>query len=293
MKTPLPPDGPLEPEFLLLPEAGTLFIGRAARFRRVAGQSTALAGYLELMAGLAEIQQGLALDFQVPCLPEPVTGRPPLDISRGGRDPVWREMLREMARGCRKTASEPLAAALERIHGATDSGIETWADGLFRADFQGLDRAIAPFVAAALQVHWTNQAARLVPAALTFQEPAFRCPVCGSLPVASVLRTGSAAPGLRYLCCSLCAAEWRRVRIHCVHCGSSKGVAYFGIEGAGRAVRAEACADCKSYLKVMDREKDPAVDPFADDIATLALDILMADEGYERLGFNPLLIPGT
>lgn len=293
MKTPLPPAGPLEPEFLLLPEAGTLFISRAARFRRVASQSTALADYLELMAGLAEIQQGLTLDFPVPCLPEPVPGRPPLDISRGRRDPVWREILREMARGCRTNASEPLAAALERIRGATDIGIETWADGLFRADFQGLDRAIAPFVAAALQVYWTNRAACLVPAVLTFQEPTFRCPVCGSLPVASVLRTGGAVPGLRYLCCSLCAAEWRRVRIHCVQCGSSKGVAYFGIEGAGGTVRAEACADCKSYLKVMDREKDPAVDPFADDIATLALDILMADEGYERLGFNPLLIPGT
>jgi FdhE protein len=57
-------------------------------------------------------------------------------------------------------------------------------------------------------------------------------------------------------------------------------------------VKAEACAACKTYVKIMNREKDPQVDPFADDLATLSLDVLMAEEGYQRLGFNPLLIPG-
>jgi len=58
------------------------------------------------------------------------------------------------------------------------------------------------------------------------------------------------------------------------------------------AVRAETCEACKSYLKIVYSEKD-AVDPVADDLATLALDILVDEAGYSRSGPNLLLAPGA
>jgi len=62
------------------------------------------------------------------------------------------------------------------------------------------------------------------------------------------------------------------------------------IEGAKGTVRAECCDGCKSYLKIVAQDKDPHVDPVADDLATLALDMLADEAGYERAGPNLLLM---
>ena len=118
------------------------------------------------------------------------------------------------------------------------------------------------------------------------------CPCCGSRPVASVLRPGSGGMH-RYLACSLCAAEWNMVRIKCPVCESSKGIAYYNIEQAGEAVKAEACDECRSYVKVLYTDKDPLLDPVADDLASIALDFLMADTTpYQRAAVNLALFPG-
>lgn len=280
------------PPRLRLPTRQSPFAKRAARFRQLAEDRSSLAGYLTLMADLANVQHSLWENFPHTLLPDSYTGGPPLDISSRHRDPAWREALRLIAERL-DSGSGPLAALCERIRLAADDELERWAVHMLSADFEGIDPGLAPFVAAALQANWTSAAARLDLDKFGAMESGHLCPVCGSWLVASVLQTGGSVEGLRYLCCSLCSTEWNRPRIHCIHCGSSKDVSYFGLEGAGEAVRAEACAGCKTYVKLMNREKEPFVDAFADDLATLALDILMADEGYERLGFNPLLIPGS
>jgi FdhE protein len=59
------------------------------------------------------------------------------------------------------------------------------------------------------------------------------------------------------------------------------------------AVQAEACAGCQSYLKILHVERDPALEPTADDLATVGLDLQMAEAGYTRFGANPLLVPGA
>ena len=61
------------------------------------------------------------------------------------------------------------------------------------------------------------------------------------------------------------------------------------VEGARDAVKAEACDDCGSYLKIVNMEKDPHVEPVADDIATLALDVMMYESGKPRSGPNLML----
>jgi FdhE protein len=107
-----------------------------------------------------------------------------------------------------------------------------------------------------------------------------------------VVRIGGAEQGLRYLHCSLCDTEWNMARIQCSNCDNTSELGYFAVEGGGDAVKAEACDACHSYLKQMYMTKAPEVDPVADDLATLALDMLMAEREYLRSGPNLLFIPG-
>ncbi|WP_050738168.1 formate dehydrogenase accessory protein FdhE [Methylococcus capsulatus] len=267
---------------VLVPPTDGPFRHRAARFRDLARSRSSLAGYLNLMAGLAEIQAGLWNDAAAAL---------PLDMAGLPENPAWRATLRSIAD--RLTPGEPgLASLLNKIRQATDQELAIWGNGVLAGDFDHTDAGITPLVAAALQIHMTSFASRLEKEGLGPTRNDATCPVCGSLPVASVRQTGGAVHGLRYLVCGLCGCEWHRLRIQCTHCGSSKEVAYFAIEGGSDAVKAEGCGDCMTYVKIMDRDKDAAVDPFADDIASLAVDLLMAKEGYRRLGFNPLLVPG-
>ena len=119
-----------------------------------------------------------------------------------------------------------------------------------------------------------------------------------------MVRAQSPYQGYRYLHCALCATEWHMVRVLCSQCGASgKDIAYHSLEGAadkgsseegGAAVRAETCEQCHAYRKILYQEKDTGVEPVADDVASVALDLLLSEEGYHRASGNPLLwLPNT
>jgi FdhE protein len=113
--------------------------------------------------------------------------------------------------------------------------------------------------------------------------------VCGTLPVASVVRVDRGSQGYRYLHCPLCATEWHMVRVTCSQCQATNGITYHSIEGGSQALRAESCDSCRCYRKIFYQEKDMDVEPVADDLASLALDLLMSEAGYHRASGNPLL----
>jgi FdhE protein len=87
----------------------------------------------------------------------------------------------------------------------------------------------------------------------------------------------------------MCETQWHMVRVKCSNCESTKGISYYAIAGTSGAVKAEACDECGSYLKIVYMDKDPHVDPGADDLATLALDLMMGDGGKSRSGPNLFL----
>ncbi len=58
----------------------------------------------------------------------------------------------------------------------------------------------------------------------------------------------------------------------------------------GDAAKAEACDRCHTYLKLFYLEQNPRAEPFADDVATLSLDLLMSEAGYARSGVNLFLL---
>jgi FdhE protein len=114
--------------------------------------------------------------------------------------------------------------------------------------------------------------------------------------VASITRVAAEQSGQRFLACSLCGAQWHYVRIKCTHCQGTKGISFQTLvddEGKkAEAVAAECCETCGHYLKQVHMEKDLQVEPLADDLATLTLDLLVGELGLVRQGFNPMLILG-
>lgn len=58
-------------------------------------------------------------------------------------------------------------------------------------------------------------------------------------------------------------------------------------------LRAETCPSCQGYLKQFYLEFDRHADALADDLASLALDMRLAEDGYLRRSPNLLLAPAA
>jgi FdhE protein len=218
-------------------------------------------------------------------------GMPLLPAAGGPRERGWRSVLNEICASVAGTPGFPpgVRAACERILALDDAAADGQADLLLAERASGVDAQAAPFIMAALQVYWAASAASLHPNDVTQIDVPGVCPVCGTLPVSSIVRSDKRSQGYRYLHCALCATEWHMVRIVCSHCQANEGIAYHTIEGGSDAIRAESCGKCHTYRKILYQEKDPEVEPVADDLASVALDLLMSEEGFHRGSGNPLL----
>lgn len=285
--------------FLRLAEPN-IFKDRAERFRQLS-RGHYLSGYLSFLGTLSQAQQEVLNHF--PTVPLPGAeqqalcrehGMPVLGAQAWPRDAVWLAGLKTILQSM---ADAPLPAAaseaIARLMQASDAEVDEIASKILAGDLAAVGAQDMPFVAAALQVYWARMAAALAEHAFGRLEQGGLCPVCGSHPVAGIVRIGGMEQGLRYLSCSLCATEWHMVRIKCSSCESTQGISYYQLDGSNGAVKAEACDDCNAYLKVLYMEKDNQVEAVADDVATLALDVLMDDAGKTRGGPNLFFHPGS
>lgn len=283
-----------------LPDRSTVFSMRARRLRELGEHEAighSIADYLELMAQLADAQHAAAAGFEAK-LPgdEQLTqarthGMPPIQANGGPRESRWRDVLRELCDGLAVQRDLPAGARqlLDRLRRSSSDELEEQADAVLAARAREVDIAAAPFIVGALQVYWVDLASRLSADAAVGPAVPGLCPMCGSLPVASIVRTDPRSQGHRYLHCGLCATEWHMVRVTCSQCQSTKGITYQSIEGGSEAARAEYCDVCRTYRKIFYQEKDSRVEPIADDLASLALDLLLGEAGYHRASGNPLL----
>ncbi|MFL6601629.1 MAG: formate dehydrogenase accessory protein FdhE [Steroidobacteraceae bacterium] len=267
-----------------------------------------LGDYLRLMSTLADRQQVAADTLRAALAAEQFAqqlGRqielahehrmPLLQAAGWPRQERWRTILNELCSSLASASGFPagVRSVCERIVASTPAEIETQADMLLTARTRGVEVPMAPFVMAALQVYWAAMASSLRTSDVTPIDVPGVCPMCGTLPVASVVRSDKGAQGYRYLHCALCATEWHMVRITCSQCLANEGIVYHSIEGGSGAVRAEACGQCHTYRKILYQEKDMGVEPVADDLASLALDLLMTEEGFHRGSGSPLLWQNT
>ncbi len=273
----------------LLRPGTSVFARRASRLRTLAGTSPA-ADWLNRLALLCEAQQtafdalgdlGLRLPAGFDWQQAAAAGR------QKEIEAAWPAIYPQLAGAM--AAAGVAVADLESAQ-ASLPAVRALLEGEAEAALRAPTEAV---LAAALQVVWTRFAQGLdVPAGKVLLAERGHCPCCGSLPLGSIVFAGQGRGGARYQECSLCATRWNAVRARCTLCDDPGVVAYLGIEDAFPAVRAEACEHCKGYSKLYFQDKDLAVDPLADDLASLALDVLVGEQGYARGGPNPFLLLG-
>jgi FdhE protein len=293
------------------PERSTVFAARAARLRQLAALNNPIAGYLRLMAVLADAQQAIIVGFKArPPSAELIASAqqhsmPLIPALSGARDSAWRDVLLQLLDKVAAAGplTPPLEALFDKLRALDTATLEAQADAIFAQRFEEIDPAAAPFIMAALQVVWVDLAADIDRREVPYIETLGLCPVCGSHPVASTVRVGGQYDNYRYLQCGLCATEWHMVRAKCSNCDSTKGIAYHAVASqeadeatreAGSkntALKAESCDECHTYRKIGTQSKDYDFDPFADDLASLTLDLLMGAEGYRRASPHPWLWP--
>lgn len=315
---------------LHLPQPAGLFTARATRLRQLAANQIdaipvepGYQGYLLAMAALVDAQAavvasrgplGIALPADELMQQAHNHNMPPLPAI-GARPAEWRAVFAELLAALESDAevAARMAPALAHLRSLGSAELEGIADLVLDGATDGIDTLAAPFVAASLQVSWTIMAAQLD---VSWASPLITgtlCPVCGSHPVASVIRIGGQSQGYRYLHCALCASEWHMVRVKCSCCEHNEKIQYqaitaFDTPQAGaidpdthgqsrinklsdptKMARAETCENCHTYRKIFNQEHDFNIDPLADDLASLTLDVLVSELGYARASGNPLL----
>jgi FdhE protein len=292
-----PSGGVKAPEAFLLPDPGTRFFNTAARLETLAAGHP-MQDWLYFMMELAYAQQ-VAIAALSPLaglersvVEQAVDARmPPLAADGHRRDPAWRDGLGVLLNYFDDSEMPPqvqtVAAQLRTCDAVT---IENLADEFLHGHVKAADVGPILYVAAALQVYFTRMAASLPASALRLLPQRGLCPCCGSTPSAGLVTATGQTPGARYLYCSLCATAWNHVRAMCITCGESRTVSLEGIEGDAGIVKAETCNDCHTYAKMIYLAQDMKADPFADDLASLGLDVLVAEAGWSRHAPNPLLL---
>ena len=300
-----PPDakwtGPVHPgvkapEPIRLPNPATRFVATAQRLKQLAINHP-LNPWLEFLSALSLAQHAAVTSVSheavnISMMRMSVDARmPPLAADGHTRALCWRDGLDLLLDGIDKaTLPEATRVAVEQLRTLPAELREALADRFLRGTLEADEVAHAVLVAAALQVYFTGLSARLPVSELRLLEERGLCPSCGSPPVVSVITATGVIPGSRYLHCSLCSTAWNHMRATCVTCRGTRKLSLTSIEGDSGLVKAETCGECHTYSKIFYQAQDTGIDPYADDLASLGLDILVAEEGFARHAPNPFLL---
>lgn len=296
LHNPVPIGNVAKPAFAVLPDPLTVFFNRAARLRQLASGHH-LGPYLSFLSNLAEIQHHLQDGLPEPEGPPPDAcerarqfNMPPIDRARFVIEPAFEAALDRLLALAANLEIPPQAkVALEQVTKADLAARDAMVRSVLADAIPVETLAEHVFVASALQVHMARVAARLDATQLVAVGDAL-CPACGGPPVASVVVGWPQAANTRYCACSLCQTWWHYVRIRCTCCGTTKGIGYKEIEGSPNGVQAETCEECHGYVKILHQHKHPELEPVADDVATMGLDMLVREAGYRRGAINPYLL---
>ena len=284
-----------KPPFAVLPDASVLFLTRSRRLAALAPKHE-LEPYLTFLAALTLAQHEIVPDLPPPTLP-PFDrigqalehGMPPIPRALFEVDDVAMAAIdRLLARLADAQTPAQTAAAIAALRAVSPEERRRLAADALK-DTEPEDVAQRVLVAAGLQVHFARLAGLLVADDLKPVADG-ACPVCGSPPMTSSVVGWPKAHNTRFCTCSLCATMWNVVRVKCVLCSSTEGISYRVIEGKADTVKAETCDKCRSYVKILYQVNDHLLEPLADDVASLGLDMLVAEEGWKRGGHNPFLL---
>jgi FdhE protein len=285
-----------KPPLAFLPDPVKVFTTRSKRFAFLA-QTSRLGPYLEFLGELSALQARLAAQMPDVTPPDPDRMR----MARaGGLPPIGRAtlvhdagLIATLARLTGEAATlsmpEPARLALGAVSLASEED-RSWLLSNVLSD-RVPEESAAPhlFVAAAVQVHLARLAAALEAGVLQPIRVGV-CPSCAGRPATSSVMGMQGIENVRYATCATCATRWNEVRIKCLCCGSTKGISYRSAETAEATVKAEVCTECHHWVKIFYQVKNPSLDPIADDVGSLGLDLLMKETDIRRGGFNPFLV---
>ena len=282
----------IEPSYARVPDPHVLFEARARRFAAEA-PGAEIGEYLTFLSQLSDAQARVVATMAVPTLPNIERalshGMPPLSRDLAGSDgalAVLRSLLDDLATSGLSEGPAAVVAALA----VTDEAerrrmLVAVGDGLFEIERLGE----SALVAAALQVWYSFHAAQ-VPVGRLRNIGETTCPCCGGAAASSTIVGWPQAQNMRYLTCSLCQTMWNHVRVKCVACGATTGVSFRSVEGSSGEVSAEVCDKCRSYVKQFNQNKNPQLEPIADDVASFGLDMMLREDGWRRAALNPFLV---
>lgn len=285
-----------KPPIAVLPDPSKLFKSRASRFATLA-PAHELEPYLRFLARLAQAQADSVAGLPDAMLPPSDAmqtaishGMPPLGSLKtadaAGYALAITAVLDHLGE---KDLPDATVTAIRSLRAASPEQVAILVGELLNTAEADSDIAQRALVAAGLQVHFAKLAAALDVSVLTPVADS-ACPACGSAPIASAIVSWPRASNTRFCACSLCGTTWNVVRVKCVLCSATGGISYHAIEGKPDAVKAECCDACQAYVKIVNQTQDPALEPLADDVATLGLDMLMCEAGWKRGGRNPFLL---
>ena len=276
-----------------MPPAADVFARRAERFDQLAAdESSSWRDYLVMLATVCRAQH------QVLTSQNWVTAQAGAHLPQADGQEIP-EALFAVFQAFQSILSHSAlpAEASSRLSALAQLDQPAWqalAAQVLQGAYDASHQADALWVQAAAQIWWTAQTMGLSEDDVPTQEERSVCPCCGSEPTASVVLNGGELDGLRYLHCPTCNSRWHALRAKCTFCGDQSGISLQTLEPAKqpvyKAARAESCEACQAYRKLFLLREQIAADPVADDLASLALDILMGESGYARGGHNPFLV---
>lgn len=284
------------PPFAVVPKPSRLFLHRAERFEALA-PGHQIETYLRFLAGICRAQHNAQAGLPQPALPSPQrlqqsrdNGLPPLSVGTLPSDDAGeRTFVALLDALSSEDLTDTSRTVLESVAAASAEDRNAMMVAILLDQIPEDEIAQHVLAAAAVQVHMTRLAAQLDPEKLVRIADG-ACPTCGSGPVSSAIVGWEGASGTRFCTCSICATQWNVPRIRCLTCGSENGIAYHSLEGGNGHVSGETCESCKSYVKILHQHKDASLDPVADDVASLSLDLTLGREGWQRAAVNPFLM---
>lgn len=277
-----------------IPPKNNVFAERAVRFDELAAaDESGWRDYLALLANVCRAQD-IALNQIDSELPK-TFGATRLPESHGDHiPPTFVAYLTILINELREKVNPTIQAALNDLATRSNTELHDLAKRVLRDEVAENEQVFRIWLHAALQCAWTAWASQLRDEDVPSVEERSVCPCCGGEAVASVVLTGGDWQGLRYLHCATCNGRWNALRAKCTFCGDQSAIALQHIEGAESGVlhgaRGENCGKCGSYRKLFLLQNQQYADPVADDLASLAVDILLGSEGVQRGGRNPFLL---
>ena len=279
-----------------LPDPVGVFDKRAARFAFLADHGGNLAPFLRFLADLTAMQARLAHDLPA-VAPLPAdrirlareSRMPPIDRAAMAADEGMHATLdRFLTEAASLDMPEPARLALSAVTAAGIADRHWLLDNILSDRIPDDSAAPHLFVGAAVQLHLARLAATLEAGKLV-KIRVGTCPACGGKPATSSVMGAAGVENTRYATCGCCATRWNEVRVVCLCCGSNAAISYRSVETAEATVKAEVCGDCNGWVKILYQVRNASLDPIADDVSSLGLDMMMKETGFRRGGFNPFI----